>query len=191
MSPNLGIRRSVKEKGKNRVADNPFKFTYNIPTVSAYADIVKNYKVCGKMNELDLDMRIKKVLEKYKDVPFAHNGRTLQGLDCLGFIINFYKEFGIFIPNDDGKDIEEDWYKKEPQRYIRNIKMLDGVQVSFNDLRALDLVYFSVARNIITHTGIMINSSEFAHMSPKRNFQISKMERQWRLRSRGAIRPIK
>jgi hypothetical protein len=88
-------------------------------------------------------------------------------------VIHFYRNFGIILPNDDGKEIEEEWYKQDPQRYIRSLRKLDGVLVSRNDLQALDLVYFAIARDIITHTGVMINRYEFAHMSPKNNFQIS------------------
>jgi cell wall-associated NlpC family hydrolase len=136
----------------------------------------------------DQEIKIKKLLELYKDVPFVHNGRSLEGLDCLGFVIHFYKHFGINLPNDDGKEIDEDWYKHDPQRYIRSLRKLDGIQVSLNDLQALDLVYFSISRGIITHTGVMINQHEFAHMSPKSSFLISKMERHWKNRCRGAIR---
>jgi cell wall-associated NlpC family hydrolase len=136
----------------------------------------------------DRELKIKRLLELYKNVPFVHNGRTLQGLDCLGFIVHFYKHFGIYLPENDGAEIEEDWYKHDSQRYIRSLRKLDGVQVSLNDLKALDLVYFSIARDIITHTGVMIDQHEFAHMSPKSGFMISKMERHWKLRCRGAIR---
>jgi len=133
--------------------------------------------------------KIQQVLAKYKDVPFVHNGRSLKGgLDCLGFIILFYREFGIELPNDDGKPIEEDWYKNNPKRYIRAIKALNYPEVSPYELQPLDLVYFAISRNIITHTGVMINNHEFAHMSPKKGFQIDRFTLPWRRRFRGAIR---
>jgi len=134
---------------------------------------------------------IKQILEKYKNVPFVHNGRSIkEGLDCLGFVILFYREFGIELPNDDGKFIEEDWYKSDPLRYIRAIKSLNYPEVNPYELQALDMVYFAISRNIITHTGVMINSYEFAHMSPKKGFQIDRFTLPWRRRFRGAIRII-
>ena len=142
------------------------------------------------MQENKLLVKIEKLLEQYRDVPFVHNGRTLDGLDCLGFVVHFYKNFGIYLPDSDGKEIDKDWYRTDPQRYIRNIRKLNGVQVSLDDLKPLDLVYFAIAKDIITHTGIMINSREFAHMSPKSNFLNSKMQRHWKSRCRGAIRFI-
>jgi len=63
--------------------------------------------------------KIKELLEKYKNAKFLHNGRSLEeGIDCLGFVILFYRDLGVELPNDDGKPIEEDWYKKDPNRYI-------------------------------------------------------------------------
>ncbi len=131
---------------------------------------------------------IKKVLEQYKEVPFLHNGRTMKGMDCLGFAVHFYRNFGIHLPENDGNEISKDWYVIDPQRYIRSLRKLNAVQVSLDDLQALDLVYFSISRGIITHTGVMINDNQFAHMSPKNNCMISKMERHWRARCRGAVR---
>ena len=53
----------------------------------------------------------------------SHNGRSSEkGIDCLGFVILFYRDLEAELPNDDGKPIEEDWYKKDPYRYIRGYK---------------------------------------------------------------------
>ncbi|MDD2503372.1 MAG: NlpC/P60 family protein [Clostridia bacterium] len=131
---------------------------------------------------------INQVLEQYKGVPFLHNGRNLKGMDCLGFVVHFYRNFGLSLPDHDGNVISKDWYVKDPQRYIRSLSKLNAVQVSLDDLQALDLVYFSISRGIITHTGVMINDKQFAHMSPKSNCMVSKMERHWLARCRGAIR---
>jgi cell wall-associated NlpC family hydrolase len=173
---------------------------FNITRIFAYSDnlripedIVKSILLTIKrsfynMTKTECESKIRTLLEKYKNVPFVHNGRTLEGLDCLGFVVHFYRNFDINLPDSDGKEIRRDWYKTDPQRYIRSLRKLNGIQASLNDLQALDLVYFSISRGIITHTGIMINDKEFAHMSPKGNFRISKMERHWKSRCRGAIR---
>lgn len=134
---------------------------------------------------------IQQLLTKYRNVPFVHNGRSIEkGLDCLGFVILFYREFGIELPNDDGKFIEKDWYKRDPNRFIRAIESLNYPKVSPYELQPLDMVYFAISRNIITHTGVMINEYEFAHMSPKKGFRIDRFTLPWRRRFRGAIRLI-
>jgi len=164
---------------------------FNIFLYTAYAVMclyLAVTEVYMKLTELEADIRRR--LEKYKNVPFVHNGRSLKGLDCLGFVIMFYKEYGIHLPNDDGREIEEDWYKTDPLRLIRSIRKLPARSVSYYELQALDLVYFAISRDIITHTGIMINSKEFAHMSPKKNFCIDRIDGAWRRRSRGAVRLV-
>ncbi len=135
--------------------------------------------------------KIEELIPKFKTAKFVHNGRSLdEGIDCLGFIIVFFKEFGVEIPSDDGKYIDEDWYKNEPLRYIDAIRNFSKNEIPFKNLRPLDMIYLAISHNIITHTGIMINKREFAHMSPKSGFLISKLERHWKKRYRGAIRVI-
>lgn len=143
------------------------------------------------MIHTSINEKIQQLIPKYKNARFVHNGRSMEeGIDCLGFIILFYREFGIYIPDNDGREIEEDWFKTDPERYIRAIRRLKGKEVGPDELKALDLVYFAISRNIITHTGIMINSRQFVHMSPKSGFLISRLERHWRSRFRGAVRLI-
>lgn len=142
------------------------------------------------MND-NIQNKIQQLIRRFRHARFVHNGRTLEeGIDCLGFVILFYKEFGVDIPSDDGKLVEKDWYKADPERYIRGIKSLNRKEVSLESLQPLDLVYFVINHDVITHTGIMINEGEFVHMSPKRGLLVSKLERHWKRRFRGAIRVI-
>lgn len=131
---------------------------------------------------------ILRAIDKYKHVPFVHNGRSMDGLDCLGFVILFYKEFGINIPDGDGAPVDEQWFQSDPERYIRGIKALDGKDVGIEQLQPLDLVYFTLRRRIINHTGIMISNSEFVHMFPQKGLMISYLDLFWRMRFRGAKR---
>lgn len=142
------------------------------------------------MNE-SIQEKIYETIKKYKDARFLRNGRNLEeGIDCLGFIQLFYKDFGIDIPGDDGKPIEEEWYRIDPERYVRGIKSLGCKNVSIDELQPLDLAYFVISHDVITHAGIMISDREFVHMSPKSGLLISRLERHWRRRFRGAIRVI-
>ncbi|MBM7616359.1 C40 family peptidase [Alkaliphilus hydrothermalis] len=140
------------------------------------------------MNEALFNEKMCEIVKKYRNVNFVHNGRsTEEGLDCLGFMVLFYKEFGIEIPSGDGQEIPKNWYKKDPQRYIRGIKALGGKSVELDELRPLDLVYFAVKRGVITHTGIMVTDKEFVHMSPRKGFTIDTMARHWR-KFQGGVR---
>lgn len=143
----------------------------------------------GSLVEENIQEKIYGVLKKYRNAKFLRNGRVLEeGIDCLGFIKLFYEDFGIYVPGDDGKPIEEEWYKKDPERYIRGIKSLGYKDVKIDELQALDLAYFVISHDVITHAGIMISDREFVHMSPKSGLLISRLERHWKRRFRGAIR---
>ena len=69
------------------------------------------------MTKTECESKIRTLLEKYKNVPFVHNGRTLEGLDCLGFVVHFYRNFDINLPDSDGKEIRRDWLKLTPKIY--------------------------------------------------------------------------
>lgn len=141
------------------------------------------------MNSYINQLHIENLLLKYRDVPFVHNGRSLaEGLDCLGFVIAFYREFGIHLPSDDGKLIQKDWYKRDPERLIRGLRTIGGLEVSLHELQPLDLAYFAINRGIITHTGIMINQKEFLHMRPLIGLKRTSLDSKWQRRLRGAIR---
>ncbi|KAB3532742.1 NlpC/P60 family protein [Alkaliphilus pronyensis] len=134
--------------------------------------------------------KVKEVIEGFKNARFKHNGRSLdEGIDCLGFIILFYEKFGIKLPDSDGEPINYRWYLEDPDRYIRGIKSLGWKAVDIKELQPLDLVYFAVKRNIITHSGIMISDTDFIHMSPSRGLSIDSLKRHWR-KFRGAVRLI-
>ncbi|KAB3531514.1 C40 family peptidase [Alkaliphilus serpentinus] len=134
--------------------------------------------------------RLYQVAESFRHARFKENGRSLEeGIDCLGFLVLFYKEFGIHIPDGDGKPIEKRWYVDDPERYVRGIKSLGKGDVPIDELKTLDLVYFAIKRNIITHAGIMLDDEYFIHMSPSRGISIDSLKRHWR-KFRGAIRMV-
>ncbi|AOY76237.1 C40 family peptidase [Clostridium formicaceticum] len=141
------------------------------------------------MNENMAVCKIEDLINRFRNVPFIHNGRSLEkGIDCLGLVILVYREFGINLPSDDGMVIEKNWYKKDPERLIRGIRGLGGIDVDINELQLLDLVYFAINRDVITHTGVMINRKEFIHIRPIIGFSKDNLEGRWKRRFKGAIR---
>ena len=130
--------------------------------------------------------KIEKIASKYRNIPYKHRGRSLRGLDCLGLVVKFYQEFGIDLSDYDMK-YEKDWYKKEPEIYIRGLLNL-GKEVAFEELDKLDLIYFTLYKDVVTHAGVMINQHEFIHILQDRNVEISSFNRFWRKKYSGARR---
>jgi cell wall-associated NlpC family hydrolase len=137
--------------------------------------------------DIDIDKKMEEIVNKYRNIPYKHNGRSLTGLDCLGLLIHVYREFGIEIPSDDGAYISEEWYKEDPDRYLRGIINI-GETVEFDQLQTLDLVYFELLDGIVTHSGVMINDHEFIHILQRRNVEVSYFNRFWRKKFAGARR---
>ena len=138
-----------------------------------------------------MEKKVNQILSQFRKTPFVHNGRSVEeGADCLGFLILFYREFGIELPSDDGKTVEKEWYLSDPNRYIRAIKGLGYENITGDNLKPLDLIFFVVDHDVITHTGILLDNNRFVHMTPKAGLRISKFERHWRRRFRGGVRII-
>lgn len=139
----------------------------------------------------EVKSKMEKLVRKYRNIPYKHNGRSLRGVDCLGLIIFIYREFGIEIPQGDGKPITENWSKKDPERYIRNLLKL-GKEVEYEELQVLDLVYFKLVKDIVTHSGVMINNNEFIHILQDKDVEVSSIERRyWQRKFAGARRLVK
>ncbi|MCK8828281.1 C40 family peptidase [Natroniella acetigena] len=134
------------------------------------------------------DKKIKEVVSKYRNIPYKHNGRSLRGLDCLGLIIFFYKEFGIDLTHKD-RNYSKEWYKEDAGVYLRELLKV-GTAVEFDNLQALDLVYFELLPDVVTHSGVMVNDQQFIHILQKRNVEISSFNRFWRKKFAGARRLI-
>jgi probable lipoprotein NlpC len=125
-------------------------------------------------------------IQEFVGVPYLHGGRTKEGFDCLGLVRAFYAKFNIDIPENDGVMYEADWYKKDPGRLARGI-MKVGQPITFDQLQALDLVYFRIG-GAVTHIAVMVSPYEFLHVMKGERVHVSPMNFAWRRRYAGARR---
>ena len=137
-----------------------------------------------------LKSRVWEVSNKLMGIPYLHNGRSYEGVDCLGLIYLFFKELGIEFPIDDGQGyIAEDWYLKEPDRYIKGLRSIGTEVGHFRNLQILDIPYFRLYKNVVTHTGVMLDDKNFLHVLIDREVRIDSFEkRYWRAKYAGARR---
>lgn len=99
---------------------------------------------------------------RYLGLPFRHNGRDLNGVDCLGLMLLILKDAGIELPNDDGQPINPKWYNTEPERFIKGLEQY-GQRINITELQPLDVVVFCF-KEIPRHAGVMISRSHFIHI---------------------------
>lgn len=128
------------------------------------------------------------IFDKYLGIPYRHGGRDMSGLDCLGLVYLIYRDCGIEIPDNDGREYEKDWFKTEPERYLQGIRRY-GVEVPLDSLQPLDLVYFKMGP-VVTHTGVMVDDTSFIHVLERTRVHISTLNFKWQRRLVGARRFI-
>jgi gamma-D-glutamyl-L-lysine dipeptidyl-peptidase len=104
--------------------------------------------------------------KRFAGLPYLWGGASTFGYDCSGFTQMLYRQTGLNMPRD--AQPQHDW---------------SGVEdVSKEDLKPGDLLFFGSSPKKITHTGMYIGGGEFihatAHLTPV--IQVSHMlEERW------------
>jgi SH3-like domain-containing protein len=104
--------------------------------------------------------------KRFAGLPYLWGGVSTFGYDCSGFVQMLYRQTGLIMPRD--AQPQHDWAGVE--------------EVSNEDLKPGDLVYFGSSNKKITHTGMYIGDGEFihatAHLTPV--VQVSRLsEERW------------
>jgi cell wall-associated NlpC family hydrolase len=130
--------------------------------------------------------RIDQLVKEFSGIPYLHGGRTMEGLDCIGLVWLFYQKYGIKIQDSDGKVYEPDWYRRDPDRFLRGLQT-QGAPVSLSQLQPLDLVYFKIGGSV-THAAVMIDPHHFLHVMIREVVHVTRLNPSWRRRLAGARR---
>jgi cell wall-associated NlpC family hydrolase len=104
---------------------------------------------------------INNIIAEYVGRKYQYNGRG-EALDCLGLVISFLNDNGIYLPNDDGDPIQKDWYADRPLRLVNGLSQHGRKINNPEELQPLDVVVFSF-RGIPRHVGVMTDKSHFIH----------------------------
>lgn len=89
------------------------------------------------------------LLYKWLNAPYLWGGKSVLGIDCSGFVQNFYKELGIILPRDAYQ------------------QALEGTTIShLKDVQIGDLAFFETNHKI-THVGVVLNSTSIIHAAGK------------------------
>lgn len=114
-------------------------------------------------------------IRKYLEIPYKHNGRDFNGVDCLGLMLLVLKDAGINLPEDDGRPIDLDWYITEPYRFIHGLEKY-GQRININELQPLDVVIFCF-EGIPRHAGVMIDNNRFIHIRENDKVSVVRLKR--------------
>ena len=134
---------------------------------------------------------LKKIASELEGIPYHHNGRTREGVDCWGLVCLFFNRLGIELPEDDGSFISRDWYKRDPERYLRELSSLGTEVGHYKNLRPLDIPYFRLYKDVVTHTSVMLDNTSFIHVLINKEVSVDTMKkRYWRRKYEGARRLV-
>lgn len=110
--------------------------------------------------EKPVNSKVMKKAEKYIGKEYKHRGEK-NSFDCFSLVVGFLGEFGIILPEDDGRKINKNWYDKEPDRLISGLKKY-GKMIRADKLQPLDVVVFSFD-NTPRHMGVMVSRTKMLH----------------------------
>lgn len=99
---------------------------------------------------------------EYLTIPYLHQGRTIKGADCFGLLRLFYKnELNIDLP-DFTEDYDQEWWKTD--NFMLDLyKEYNFKKVK--DIQPNDVILFKNNATNAGHIGIVLDDSNFIHMS--------------------------
>ncbi len=106
------------------------------------------------------EKRLLDQIQAYMGVPYKWGGKSARGMDCSGFVSTVYKKAAnVRLPHNSAR-----MFKR-------------GQPVSEAQLRVGDLVFFENIESVgISHVGIYIGDSKFAHASTTRGVVVSGLD---------------
>lgn len=120
--------------------------------------------------------KLRETVNEWKGTPYKYGGMSKQGVDCSGFVIRVTE---VQFPD-----------AKLP-RSARGQSQV-GKKVKRSELKAGDLVFFAASADPhkITHVGIYLGESKFAHASSTRGVTVSDLDKAYYTKRLRAARRI-
>lgn len=129
-------------------------------------------------------MTEREIINKYLGIPYVHEGRTLEGLDCWGVAVLIYRDLGYELWDMLG--LPDDWHVKGGNHFIDNY-WREWEQVE--EPRLFDGVLFVNHKGVSNHGGLMLSGNRFIHCARKVGVVVSSLDEAcWQKRFNGFYR---
>ena len=101
-------------------------------------------------------------LTEYLQIPFKHQGRDQQGVDCFGLVLLYYQnEFGITLKNFSGYDIN--WHNHGEEYFLSKLHDWNFRETSERPQRGDGILFTTKGR--VSHCGVVLDDEYFLHMT--------------------------
>jgi murein DD-endopeptidase / murein LD-carboxypeptidase len=122
--------------------------------------IKKDYsKIIGVYENKISNIELYSFIDEWYGVPYKFGGKNKDGIDCSNFTTALYKSV----------------YKKNLTGTSSSI-FTQCKEISKNDLREGDLLFFKIEKNEISHIGIYLQNNKFIHATTKKGVMINDMD---------------
>jgi murein DD-endopeptidase / murein LD-carboxypeptidase len=119
--------------------------------MNAYYSQVFGVDVTGILNT-----ELYSTIEEWLNTPYRYAGKTINGIDCSGFVNKIYENVYCYFISGNAADL----FKKV-------------IPLSRDMLKEGDLVFFKINRKNISHVGLYLGNDKFVHASVGRGVIIS------------------
>jgi len=148
---------------KAQVSTNNLEVSgFNAPEEeSVFEGYLKGYyaQVFGLDIAQILNMDLYNSIEKWLGTPYRYAGKSLEGIDCSAFVNKVYETAYCYLLTGNSADL----FKQVT--HLPKDKLQEG-----------DLVFFKINRKTISHVGVYLGGSKFAHASRSKGVIVSDLE---------------
>ncbi|HNX06091.1 MAG TPA: NlpC/P60 family protein [Bacteroidales bacterium] len=130
---------------------------------NANTGLLKDYAAKLGVNfKGDEDIKMVSCLAGWLNVPYKYGGNTKQGTDCSGLVSSVFKEvYNISM------------YRSSADQ-LKNV-----TEISKNQLKAGDLVFFKIDNNKVSHVGIYLGENKFIHATTKKGVIVNNLDEEY------------
>jgi len=127
----------------------------------------------------------KLIIDKFLGIPYSHRGRTLEGLDCWGFLKMVYADLGFKLFDIEDLEYEKVWGIRGKDYFRENYEN-DWEKAA--EPQPLDAVLFLNSTGIANHAGVVFKNRKFIHC-PRQGVVVSRLDDEaWSKRIEGFYR---